>query len=370
MISLIVSILAFGIIVLIHEFGHFIMAKAFGVGVIEFSIGMGPRLMSLVRGNTRYSIKALPFGGSCLMMDEELSDDEIPRGKDGSITVDGRIYPPSCEFSSKSPIKRFIIIAAGPIFNFILAFILAVIVVANIGYQKSEIVEVEKGYPAYETGIEPGDSIISIGRDKVRDYNDIMLYMLVHKKDFTEGMPISLKYVSEDGSRETAEFNPVYDEETDSYRMGIVFRQSFVPAKDIGELLLRSAYKVEYYIDSTVKSVVMLINGDVGKDDVAGPVRVVAAIDENVDAAADYGLFSAALTLMELSMLISANLGAMNLLPVPALDGGRLFFIIIEMIIGRPVNRELEAKIHMAGILLLLGLMVFVVFNDISILFR
>ena len=184
MISLIVSILAFGIIVLIHEFGHFIMAKAFGVGVIEFSIGMGPRLMSLVRGNTRYSIKALPFGGSCLMMDEELSDDEIPRGKDGSITVDGRIYPPSCEFSSKSPIKRFIIIAAGPIFNFILAFILAVIVVANIGYQKSEIVEVEKGYPAYETGIEPGDSIISIGRDKVRDYNDIMLYMLVHKKDF------------------------------------------------------------------------------------------------------------------------------------------------------------------------------------------
>ena len=367
MISLIVSILAFGIIVLIHEFGHFIMAKAFGVGVIEFSVGMGPRLLSAVKGNTRYSLKALPFGGSCMMVDEELEDEGEKR--DGGLLIEGRLYPESSGFVKKPAWQRFLIIAAGPFFNFILAFVLAMIIIGAVGYQRSDIVEVEEGFPAYETGLEPGDTITYIGNDRVRDYNDIMLYMLMHKSDFAEGMKIRLRYEDSDGNENTAEFAPLYDENTESYRMGIVFRQSYVPVKGPAELIEHSLYRVEYYIDSTVKSIIMLVKGDIGKDDLAGPVRVVATIDENVDTAASYGLMPALITLFELSLLISANLGAMNLLPIPALDGGRLFFIIIEMILRRPVNREIEARIHMAGIMLLLLLMVFIVFNDISILF-
>ena len=360
------AILAFGVIVLIHEFGHFVFAKAFGVGVPEFSIGMGPRIISKVKGNTRYSLKALPFGGSCLMVSEDISDDS---SKDGYISVDGMLYPEESGFVKKAPWKRFLIIAAGPLFNFLLAFFLSLIIIYTTGYQTFEITEVEEGYPAYDAGIEPGDTITRIGRDKVRDYNDIRLYMLTHEADFAEGKPVSLEYVTEEGEKKTAEFVPVYDEESGSSRMGLVFRQYSLPVKNVFELIRYSAYRVEFYIDSTVKSIAMLIKGQVGSDDVAGPVRVVATIEQNVDAAADYGLFPAVIMLLELSVLISANLGAMNLLPLPALDGGRLLFIIIEMVLGRPVNRELEAKIHMAGILLLLGLMIFIVFNDISILF-
>ena len=155
MISLLVSIIALGIIITIHEFGHFLAARAMGIGVIEFSIGMGPRICSKVIGNVRYSLRIMPFGGSCMMLGEELDESEYM--EDDYFIVDGRKYSKDSQFISKPAWRRFIVIAAGPVFNFVLAFLLSAIICGCYGFDRPTVIEVQAGGPVAEAGIEPGD---------------------------------------------------------------------------------------------------------------------------------------------------------------------------------------------------------------------
>ena len=157
--SMAVAILVFGIIILIHEFGHFIVAKKCGIGVVEFSIGMGPRLCSFVKGETRYSVKALPFGGSCMMLGED-EDDANPKA-----------------FNNKPVWSRIAVIAAGPVFNFLLAFVLALAIVHVAGYDSAELTGVLDGFSAKEQGMQAGDVITRLNREKVRVYRDVTMYM-------------------------------------------------------------------------------------------------------------------------------------------------------------------------------------------------
>lgn len=349
--SIIVAILVFGLIILIHEFGHFIFAKKSGIGVIEFSIGMGPRLYSVVKGETRYSIKGFPFGGSCMMVGED-EDNDDPKS-----------------FNSKSVWARIAVIAAGPVFNFILAFFLAVIIVGHVGYDPPELSGVLEGYPAQEQGMQAGDVLTKVNGKKITVYRDLQMYLYMN-----QGKTLHVEYNRKSGDtstleKRTATIVPQYSQENESYMMGIEVSGYRVPVTSIGEAIKYSAYEVQFCIKNTISSLGMLVRGEVGRDDMAGPVRIVSVIDETVEETKGYGLTVMLLTLANLCLLLSANLGVMNLLPIPALDGGRLVFLFLEAVRGKPVSPEKEGMVHMAGLVVLMGLMVFVLFNDIITLF-
>ena len=355
-ISIIALILIIGIIVFIHESGHFLLAKKNGVGVIEFSIGMGPRLLSTVKGGTRYSLKLLPFGGSCRML-----------GDDGGI-VDPDAEPITDKehsFTEKSVWARISIIAAGPIFNFLLAYVLAVIVLHFAGVDKPYIQSVMDGYPAQAAGLQAGDRIYSVNGQSVHIFRDLQVYVAMNP-----GKTLTLGY-ERDGVKGEATLTPVYDEKAGTYYMGM-----YVPGRVAvpwNETLAYSVFEVRYNIVTVIKSLGMVFTGKLPVTSFSGPVGIATTVNEIVEDVkeANQGqpfselAMSMFLTLTNFAVLISANLGVMNLLPIPALDGGRLVFLFIEAIRRKPVPKDKEAIVQFAGVIFLLIFMVFVLFNDI-----
>ena len=348
--SFVAAVLIFGIIIMIHEFGHFLFAKLNGIGVIEFSLGMGPRLYSFEKGGTRYSVKILPFGGSCMMLgeDEENSDQSA--------------------FNNKSVWARISVVAAGPIFNFLLAFLLSMVIVGLTGYQPATVMEVMDGYPAKEAGLLPGDMITEINGRNIHSKDDITLYIQTHA-----GKTMKVEYKRADGNggveRRSAVIVPQYSEEDGGYLMGVRFDGVAKPVNGIGQLLVHSAYEVKYWIQYVFDAFYMMFHGEVSLNDLSGPVGIVTTIDDTVDQVIPYGRTVVILTLINFCILLSANLGVMNLLPIPALDGGRLVFLFIEAVRGKPIDKEKEGMVHMAGMMLLMAPMGLVLFNDVRKLF-
>ena len=389
MLSLLVSILALGAIIAFHEFGHFIVARLFGVGVIEYAIGMGPRIWSRIFGNTRYSLRAVPFGGFCMMLSEDIAepedtdDDRDPSSPGVIVTEDeiiyeGRHFSKEEQFAAKPAWQRFLVVLAGPVFNFLLAFVLALIITACTGFDRPVVREVDPGMPAAEAGIEAGDTITALAvggknarRQKAETGRDIMLFMNVHQDAMERGSTFTLYYLdeSEGGAEKAAELKPVYDENLGRNRLGFSYNSSYEKADTIGEILYYGWYDVRFNLRTSVESIRMLVTGRASTTDLMGPVRMVATMDETVDSAASYGVFAALMTLLNLMVLISSSLGFMNLLSIPALDGGRLLFILLEMLTRGRIPKEFEARINQIGTLLLLALMAFILFNDIFMLY-
>jgi len=339
--GIVIAILIFSIIVIFHEFGHFILAKQHGIVVTEFSIGMGPKLAGFTKRETLYCWRLLPFGGACIMMGEDEAMDE-----EGS-------------FNSKSVWARMSVILAGPIFNFILAFVFAMFLISQTGYRDGEIASVEEGSPAMEAGLAPGDIITQVDDTKVRIFSDLTLYFFLN-----QGQEYEISYLR-DGETNTVKVTPFLDE-NGSYRIGI---GSVKKDANFLQLIQYSGYEVGYNIKMVVKSLGMIFSGQVTTNDIAGPVGMVSMIDDAYDQSIDYGIMSTILTMVSLVIILSANLGVMNLLPIPALDGGRMLFLIYEAIRGKPINREKEGLVNFVGFALLMVLMVFVLFNDIRRLF-
>lgn len=348
--SLIAAILIFGIIILIHEFGHFLFAKLNGIGVIEFSLGMGPRLASFTKGGTRYSIKALPFGGSCMMLGEDEAEAD------------------ASAFGNKPVWARISVVAAGPAFNFLLAWILAAVFIGIWGYQGSTVQGVMEGYPASEAGIQAGDVVTGINGRRVHSVKDVNLYTLTHPGEAVE---VTYERRGADGRAETYEtvIVPQYSEENGAYLMGVLFDGSVKQVSSPFQAMVQAVYEVEYWIRYVFDTFHMMFAGMVTVNDISGPVGIVSAIDTTVEQAVPYGIEAVAIMLFNFCILLSANLGVMNLLPIPALDGGRLVFLLIEAVRGKPIDREKEGMVHMAGMMLLMALMVFVLFNDVRKLF-
>lgn len=353
--NILAALLLFGLLVLVHEFGHFLFAKLNGVGVVEFSIGMGPRLFSVARGETRYSLKILPFGGSCEMVGE---DTENPDPK---------------AFHNKSVLARISVIAAGPVFNFILAFLFALIIVSQIGHDAPILHDVTEHSPAQEAGLLPGDKITQINHRKIEAYRDVSLYLFSHP-----GETITVHYerpFQGSGKKETeaekrvAVITPEFNEEYQSYMLGVVFR-GYEKTDGLWELLRYSVYEVKYCIASTIDSIGMMFRHQLKVNDaVAGPVQIVTIVGETVEQGREAGVRTLALILANWGLLLSASLGFMNLLPIPALDGGRLLFLLVELVRGKPIDPEKEGRVHMIGMMLLMALMVMILFNDIRKLF-
>lgn len=341
--SIVVAILIFSIIVLFHELGHFLLAKANGIRVNEFSLGLGPTLVGFTKGETKYSLKLLPFGGACMMEGE---DEE---------SEDGRA------FNNKSVWARISVVAAGPIFNFIMAFVLSVVVIALSGFDRPIISAVSEGYGAEEAGLKAGDEIISLGNKRIHLFKEIVFYTYTHT-----GEEIQVKY-ERDGERYTTTLVPTYDEETGRYLIGI--QSSGYERGNLFEILQHSWYEMCYYIETTLESIGMLVRGNVGVNDLSGPVGIVSTIGDTYEESAKISGLAVFLNMSVMCVLLSANLGVMNLLPLPALDGGRLVFLIIEAIRGKKINPNREGIVHFIGLLLLFALMIFVMFNDVRKIF-
>lgn len=347
--SIIVAILVFGLIVLIHEAGHFLFAKLNGIAVMEFSIGMGPRLFHFKKGETVYSIKALPLGGSCMMLGEDEDN------------------PDERAFQNASIPGRMAVIAAGPVFNFILAFFLALILIGMGGYHVTQIKEVTEGSPAYEAGLRPGDVITGVNDEKITIYNDYILFRIL-KPDETMNKISYERTDPQTGSKErrTVQTTPVFNEEYQQYMIGISVTPLNLRASSLLELVKYGAYEVKYDITMTIKSLGMLLTGKASVNDLSGPVGIVVMIDDTVKAGLTVSMMAAVRNVLSMCILLSANLGIMNLLPIPALDGGRLLFLIIEAVRGKRMDPEKEGMVNLIGMMALMALMIFVVFNDIS----
>lgn len=340
---ILIALLVFSVIIIIHELGHFLFAKLNGITVVEFSLGMGKRLLSHEWGGTRYSLKLLPFGGSCMMLGEDEADD-------GAGT-----------FGSKSVWARISVIAAGPIFNFLLAFVLSIFIIGNIGYDVPILVGVSDGLPAQAAGLQAGDRITKMNGKSIHVYREVQNYSMFH-----EGEPVVFEY-ERDGQTYTASVEPVLT--GSGYKYGISGSVNYRQKTNVLETLQYSAYEVYYWIDLTLQSLKMLVQGGVDINDVSGPVGVVDVIGETYEESKADGPLYVWLNLVNVAILLTANLGVMNLLPIPALDGGRLVFLIFEAIRRKRINPETEAKIHFAGLMVLLALMVVVMMNDVRKIF-
>ena len=345
-VSIILFLIIFFVVVISHEFGHFILAKKNGIHVVEFFIGMGPTLFSFTKGDTKYSLKLLPLGGACMF-----------EGEDGLAAEKGESSGKS--FQEASVWARIATIFAGPLFNFLLAYVMALILVSTCGILTPEVRTVSEGGRAEEAGLLPGDMITRMNGKRIHLSGEVTLISQLN----TKGDPIEVTY-QRDGVENTVVINPSYDEEAQRYYMGISsggYLECNVP-----QTFQYSFYTMKFFADTTFKSLEMLVTGQLSKDDVSGPVGLVKVVDDVYDTAKQYGALDVFLNMVNIALLLSVNLGIMNLLPIPALDGGRLVFLLIEAVRGKPIPPEKEGMVHLAGMAALMVLMVLVFFNDIA----
>ncbi|MDE7365742.1 MAG: site-2 protease family protein, partial [Lachnospiraceae bacterium] len=349
-----VIILVFGIIIMIHELGHFLMCKWTGIAVTEFSIGMGPCIFKTKRGDTQYSLRCLPIGGYCMML-----------GEDEEECTDERA------FSNKPIWSRIAVILGGPMFNFLLAFLASMLLIGLAGYLTGEINYVVEDSGAEEAGIMEGDVITRLNGSRIYDFREVLIFMQFYASD----EPVSVTF-QRDGVEQTVLVTPKYNETAGMYQLGLsggyhYENDMYIRTKaNLFTNIKYSALELRYWIKTTFVSLKYLITGRVGVSQVSGVVGVADMMNETMEEAkADGGLFSVILNVINFLILISANLGVMNLIPFPALDGGRLLFLLVELITRKPVPKDKEAFVHAVGFVILFIFMILVTFKDIRNLF-
>lgn len=265
-------------------------------------------------------------------------------------------------FGKKSVWARMSVVAAGPIFNFIMALVFSFILICNIGYDLPVLSAVTEGYAAEAAGMQAGDTILKMNGKKIHFYREISSYAMFHT-----GEAVEVTYLR-DGEKYQTTLVPKYDEELGRYLYG--FQGSTENVKgNLWQNLKYSVYETKYWISTTIGSLKMLVTGGVSINDMSGPVGIVDVIGDSYEESVSYGYFAAFLQMLYISIILAANLGVMNLLPLPALDGGRLVFLIVEAIRRKKIDPEKEGMVHFVGIMLLFALMIVVMFNDIRKLF-
>ena len=338
--TIIIALVAFGIIITVHEFGHFIVAKACGIKVNEFAIGMGPKLIKWGKGETKYSIRLLPIGGFCAMEgeDEESQDERA--------------------FSKKPVWQRILVVVAGATMNIILAFIIVIITTCMSSRIATNVIgQFEENATSSQSGLKIDDEVIKVNGRRVFISDDIIYEMLNDEDGVLQfevkrnGEKVTLNEVKfaiktdENGNQSIVRDFKVYGEEKTFFN---VLGYSVKETISTGRMIYISLFD--------------MITGKYGINDLSGPIGVVSVMSE----ATSYGLGS----LLYLLSLICINIGIFNLLPLPALDGGRLVFLIIEAIRRKPIPQKYEGMVHFVGLALLMLLMLIVSANDIFRLIR
>lgn len=345
--TLLYFILVLCVTICVHEFGHFIFAKKTGIYVYEFSIGMGPRLFKFKRKNdeTEYSLRLLPIGGYVSMAGEDAElDKSIPKEK---------------QMFSKPWISRFMTISAGVLFNFILAIILLFVVGLSSGVSSNKpIVDtIEFGYSAYSSGLKKGDLITKVNGKNVKNTDQLYLEMEVYS-----GEKIEFTVKHEDGKIENIDIVPqrIETNGNTSYKYGFSLDQS----KEYGILpSIKYAFtKTGSLLNQMVKVICYLFTGKLGFKDLSGPVGIYTI----VGTAREAGFIN----IVYLTAYLCINVGLINFIPLPAFDGGRALFLIIEKIKGSRINPKVENIVHSIGFVLLMGLMIVITFNDLIRIFK
>ncbi len=360
-------LIIFTVVVVSHEFGHYLLARLNGIRVKEFSVGMGPALFRKKGKMTELVIRALPIGGACIFEGEpgegaELGqvaakDEEEEKREEIRDDLAGKSF-------NEAPVwGRIASVLAGPLFNILLAFLLGLFMVWFSAEDLPVIHSVMDGYPAQEAGIQAGDKIISIDGYRVHLYREAMI-----KSYMNNGKPMEIT-CERDGQQYTVTINPKYDETAGRYYIGFSGPGDYAECNNLS-VFKYSAYEVRYMLMATWDSLLYMLSGHASVDDLAGPVGVANVIDETIEETAPHGAMMVIINLFNIAILLSVNLGVLNLLPVPALDGGRLLFLLFEAISGRKVPPEKEGFVHLIGFVLLMVLMLVVLFNDISRFFR
>lgn len=349
MISIIIGLLIFTVIVVVHEFGHFIVARKCGIFVEEFAIGMGPKLFTFKPGETLYSIRLIPLGGFCKMLGED-TDSKEERA-----------------FNSKKVSSRCAVILAGAAMNFVLAFFTIIFISSFSSILTLKISKVSENSPAQKAGIEIGDQIIKVNGKKIGLFEDLPLAL-----SESVGRELSFSIKKSSGEIVQKQITPM--KSGDYYILGIqgseklgFFAKSVAGLEraGFGETINNAYHTMFFYVKIVTQGVTKLLTLNVKKEEMSGPIGIVSMIGTTYDETIGYGVFATVITMLRFMALLSVNIGMFNLLPFPALDGGRFIFLIIEGVRGKPIPPEREGMVHLVGFALLMILAVFIAYNDI-----
>ncbi len=377
MLTAIVTIIMFLVMVSLHEFGHFIVAKALNFKILEYAIGFGPAIFKKQKGETLYAVRAVPLGGFCKFEGEE-EQSEDPRA-----------------FSNQAVWKRILVVIAGGIFNVILGFVLFVAMLPSLSPMQTNVVDSVVPHSYIEdSGIQPGDKIVKINGKHIGFYNDITLYRDGMSKDTENTVTIKrdgkkidvpvmltqqrtkiaykenyIEYTSEiNGFPEVQRIDYSDKVPKDVQKVGTEENSTryiigFTPESEninFGNIWGYAWNETKFVVKLVYRSLWELITGKVGMEQMSGPVGIVTEVNNAVHQESDRLLY-----ILNLTALLTINLGVFNLLPLPALDGGRLLFMIIELIRRKPIPPEKEGIVHAIGMLLLFALIIFISFQDI-----
>ncbi|MEE1352002.1 MAG: site-2 protease family protein [Clostridia bacterium] len=378
MVTALVTIIMFLVMISLHEFGHFITAKLMGFKILEYAIGFGPAIWKSKKSDIQYSLRIIPFGGYCKFEGED-EDSKDERA-----------------FSNQPVWKRIIVVAAGGLCNVVLGFLLFLVIIPFTSPISTNYVkDVVPNSFVQEAGLMPNDKIIEINGKKVSFYNDITLYT----REFNANTECSI-IVKRDGEKYELNFKPTQSEVTFDYgEDGIRVSESingepadesfykygdgaerneeligksetierliigFVPVQEEVNALniWKEAWnETKFVVKLVYNSLWQMVTGRVGVEQMSGPVGVVSEINTAVNSGRGSWLY-----ILNLTALLTINLGIFNLLPIPALDGGRLFFMLIELVTRKRIPPEKEGMVHTIGFMLLIGLIIFISYNDI-----
>ncbi|WP_255992882.1 RIP metalloprotease RseP [Clostridium perfringens] len=328
---IIFALLAFSALILVHELGHFIVAKLNGIYVEEFAIGMGPKLFGVKVGETEYNLRILPFGGFVKMLGEEDESDD------------------SRSLNAKTPIQRILVMGAGAFMNYVLALIIFIGLAMSSGFAENKVASVVPNSPAQKIGIEQGDEFLKIDGNKIHTTDDFRMGLVLAK-----GNPVELE-IKRGNDVLTKTVQPILNE-SGVYQVGIGY--GFVEKPTLLQGIKQGFNETRSLVSQSFIALKTIVTGEANlKTDVGGPVTIIKMSGQAAKAGAN--------TLLWFMAFLSVQLAVFNLLPFPALDGGRIFIELIQMIIRKEIPAKYIEAVNTVGFMLLMGLMVLVTIKDI-----
>lgn len=336
--TIVITLIMIAILILVHEWGHFITARRIGIPVYEFSLGFGTKLWSTTRDGVQYSLRLIPLGGYVRMAGEEPGDMNDPNG-----------------YSNRTPFEKIRVAFSGPFMNFIFAMLIFIYSFAFIGIPQTSdqpvLGKVLEGRPAAEAGLQPGDRILQVDSQTVSTWEEFTGIIA----SSTPGTPLRIE-IERDGQRQTLQVTARSNDATGVPAIGVLNQITYhkIGIMDSLKLGVQQTYEMTALLLSWLW---MLVTGTASTGDLAGPVGIARLVGETAQ--------MGSVALLSFAAFLSINLGIVNLLPIPALDGSRIVFALVESIRRKPLEPEKEGFIHWLGFMFLMLLIVFVTYNDI-----